>query len=98
MACFFDADGTQKFETKGEEDIYHEKRREEIICKIFPGEIPLCRGLSAHHPGPLRSAGLASLHQVAAGQPGAACGELSPVTCLFFINFPLFRSLHSTEW
>lgn len=57
------------------------------------GWIPLCLPDSARHPGHLCSAGLASLHQVAAGQPGAAGGELSCLSCLLTsTNFPLLSA------
>lgn len=66
------------------------------------GGIPLCCPVSAHPPGHLRPPGLSSLHQVPAGQPGAAGGELrdcirtlQPVTFLYSL---LFRSRHTTAW
>ena len=65
--------------------------RQGDLC--LTGWIPLCLPDSARHPGHLCSAGLASLHQVAAGQPGAAGGELSCLSCLLTsTNFPLLSA------
>ena len=69
---------TEKFETNTEIRMryFSSEMRGKYLTNLT-GWLPVCLLVSARHPGHLRSAGLSSLHQVPAGEPGGADGELT---------------------